>query len=344
MDLELTALLQSIKQKTNIDLTVYGAEGFVFTTAQTPLSFSEGPVAEITQKQGVTAFPIRFKKKDYTCVIAGEGEVSFNYAHLIASFVENVSDREKALTKQEELRNILLGDCNKTRIQKFVEKYGVAECGCFVLVFPASDRNEELIEFLHSYDENSAGIAILMDDSSCAFVKFADGEMQSVFRSPTEYANLLVSSLEIELNYTVNVGVGGEVLHFHEVALSYQEAATALRMAKAFTARGHVHTYREFLLVKMMEDVSKPKLKEYLNVLLTGDAASVLTDEDLMNTAEEFLANSLNLSETSRNLYMHRNTLMYRLDKIEKLTGLNIRNFDDAVSFRLITILNKILN
>ncbi|MGN0822616.1 MAG: PucR family transcriptional regulator, partial [Candidatus Gallimonas sp.] len=63
----------------------------------------------------------------------------------------------------------------------------------------------------------------------------------------------------------------------------------------------------------------------------------------MLGTAEEFLENSLNVSETSRNLYMHRNTLTYRLDKIERITGLNIRKFSDAVSFRVISILYKLI-
>ena len=75
----------------------------------------------------------------------------------------------------------------------------------------------------------------------------------------------------------------------------------------------------------------------------TNEAKELLKDEEMVNTAEEFLENSLNVSETSRNLYMHRNTLMYRLDKIERIMGLNLRKFSDAVTFRIITILNKLL-
>ena len=73
-------------------------------------------------------------------------------------------------------------------------------------------------------------------------------------------------------------------------------------------------------------------------------ADEVFEDQDMMETAERFLENSLNISETSRDLFMHRNTLMYRLDKIERITGLNIRKFSDAVTFRVITILYKLLN
>ena len=82
---------------------------------------------------------------------------------------------------------------------------------------------------------------------------------------------------------------------------------------------------------------------EYLSVLLDGEARELLKDEDLAGTAEEFLGNDLNVSETSRNLYMHRNTLMYRLDKLERMTGLNLRKFSDAVTFRVITILNRLV-
>ena len=63
----------------------------------------------------------------------------------------------------------------------------------------------------------------------------------------------------------------------------------------------------------------------------------------MLNTAEAFLQNNLNVSETSRLLYMHRNTLLYRLDKIEKATGLNVRQFADAVSFRVLTVMYKLL-
>ena len=99
-----------------------------------------------------------------------------------------------------------------------------------------------------------------------------------------------------------------------------------------------------YVLVKMLEEIPKFKLMEYLDILAPKEAKQVFSDEDMLSTAEEFLDSSLNVSETSRKLFMHRNTLMYRLDKIEKLTGLNIKNFPDAVTFRLITILIKLMN
>ena len=117
----------------------------------------------------------------------------------------------------------------------------------------------------------------------------------------------------------------------------------AIRYAETFSVRGKIHSYREFVLVKMVEELSSYKQEEYRSELMDSLAQEVFEDEELLATAEEFLLSDLNVSETSRNLYMHRNTLSYRLDKIEKSTGLNIRHFSDAVSFRVLSILYKLL-
>ena len=93
----------------------------------------------------------------------------------------------------------------------------------------------------------------------------------------------------------------------------------------------------------MLEDLPKYKLNEYLDSLMDFSTKEIFLDEEITSTAEEFIENSLNISETSRKLYLHRNTLTYRLDKIEKETGLNVRKFNDAVTFRLITILSKLV-
>ena len=91
----------------------------------------------------------------------------------------------------------------------------------------------------------------------------------------------------------------------------------------------------------MLEDLPKYKLAEYLGMLMDASAREIFNDKEMVNTAEEFLENGMNVSETSRKLYLHRNTLMYRLDKIEKATGLNIRKISDAITFKIITIILK---
>ena len=139
-------------------------------------------------------------------------------------------------------------------------------------------------------------------------------------------------------------GVGSIVRDLKDVATSYTGASNALRYADVFEINGNVHSYREFVLVKMLEDIPEGKLIEYFTDLTDESFKEIFEEEEMLNTAEAFLQSSLNVSETSRNLYMHRNTLLYRLDKIEKATGLNIRLFSDAVSFRVLTVLYRLLN
>jgi carbohydrate diacid regulator len=183
---------------------------------------------------------------------------------------------------------------------------------------------------------------VKIDDSQCAFIKYND-ETRWEYQSYTEYAEFLTQSVYEETGLNVKISIGGTVKSVYDLSSSYIQALTAYRMAQAIKSKGEVHSYKEYILIKMLEDLPKYKLNEYLEILMDASAREVFTDEEMINTAEEFLENSLNISETARNLYLHRNTLMYRLDKIEKLTGLNVRKFSDAVTFRLITILARLI-
>ena len=125
---------------------------------------------------------------------------------------------------------------------------------------------------------------------------------------------------------------------------SYAQAESALKISEALESKNNVHSYKEYMLYKIIEDLPPMMLMNYYNVLVDGDAKSIFSDPDMLGTAEKFLENNLNVSETARKLYMHRNTLTYRLDKIERATGLDIRNFSDAITFRLCGLLYKISN
>jgi carbohydrate diacid regulator len=139
------------------------------------------------------------------------------------------------------------------------------------------------------------------------------------------------------------IAIGSTVKGLGSLSLSYAQALSTQALQQTLGARGDVHTFKEFLLIKMLEDLPKYKLNENLDALMDSGAKEIFSDDEMLETAEEFLENSLNTSETSRKLYLHRNTLIYRLDKIERGTGLNIRKFSDAVTFRLITILSRLV-
>ena len=221
-------------------------------------------------------------------------------------------------------------------------KYAVKNTPCFVIALSAQKQTDDILSLIVQYGGNSSDTAVKLDEKNCALVKFV-GEEEDEYRSATDYADFLTQSLREELGVEVSAGVGSTVKTLKDIALSYSQASGALRYAAAFSSGSGVHSYKEYMLVKMLEEVPDFKLSEYHDELNADDAKDIFEDEEMLATAEEFLENSLNVSETSRKLYMHRNTLLYRLDKIEKATGLNIREFPDAVSFRVLTILYKLL-
>ncbi|HIU59510.1 MAG TPA: helix-turn-helix domain-containing protein [Candidatus Scatosoma pullistercoris] len=296
----------------------------------------------VTDDGECTFFRFLYKNTGYIGVIGGTGTQARAYAALLPAYIENRQEKEADLSKTEYLKRILFGECSSAGIYRYMTKFSVGKSACFALALSVPGQMEEVVSLISQYGGNSLDTVVALNRKNCVFVKFV-GEEESEYQSPADYAEFLAQSLREELGLETTVGVGSVVKSLKDIPLSYSQAAGALRYAEVFSSRGNVHSYREYLLVRMLEDVPESKLMEYLGEMTDEGAKEIFEDADMLNTAEEFLQSSLNVSETSRKLYMHRNTLLYRLDKIEKATGLNIRQFPDAVSFRVLTVLYRLL-
>lgn len=297
----------------------------------------------IWQEGEETRFSFSYKNDRYVGKLPMIGQTANSLSLLLVSYFENCEDAQAELSKSERLKSILLGETSSTGVYRFMSKYSVRSEACFALAVNVPRLMDETVSILSQYEENGADEVVKMSDTLCAIVKFVVPSEENEYHSATEYAEFVAQSLKEELGVDVSVGVGPTVRDLKEAATSYAQATSALRYAEVFGAKGKVHAYREFMLIKMLEDLSVQKLEEYLLQLTDDSAKEIFEDEEMLSTAEEFLQHNLNAAETSRNLYMHRNTLLYRLEKIEKATGLNIRQFSDAVSFRVLTILYKLL-
>ena len=228
-------------------------------------------------------------------------------------------------------------------VYKYAMKYSVREKTCFSIALRIDKHLDEALTLLEQYVGNSLDCVLKINENTCVLVRFVGEEMEE-YHSSADYAEFLVQLLKEELGVDALAGVGQMVRDLKDISVSYTGAENALRYADVFDVQGSVHSYREFILVQMLEAIPESRLEEFLSELSGERAKEVFGDEEMLSTAECFLQNSLNVSEASRKLYMHRNTLLYRLDKIERETGLNIRSFSDAVSFRVLTILHRLLN
>ena len=348
MDIEIIQAIGHLKEKIGKEIRVYSADenDFYSTKEAEVIERYSGKVTDtvFSEQNKKTYFSFKYNAVRYTGYIDGENEADKTIATLIGAFLENGASREPSDGKDYSLKSAVIGECSGIRLQKVISKFSIPDSRCTTLaVNVPSGKVEDVVNFMETFKSDERDICLATDDFTCAYVRFGSSAEDSEYRSLTDYANLLIQSLDEELGITVKVGIGSSVSGFSDCSVSYRQALTAMRMDGIFGSKSSVATYKEYVLVKMLEDMPKHKLQEFLDILEDQDAKSMFADGEMVATAKEFLHTSLNVSETSRNLYMHRNTLMYRLDKIERATGLDIRKFQDAMTFRLIMILHKLL-
>ncbi|MBQ8295489.1 MAG: helix-turn-helix domain-containing protein [Clostridia bacterium] len=335
---ELEKIVKSISEKLGVELTYYAEN-----TRPKNAPVCDRQFEGVADDGAYTYFRFLYKSVGYVGVLSGATAAEKNYAMLLPSYIEDFTEKEAELSKTDYLKRILLGECSSMGIYKYAMKYSVRNTPCFAIALRIPKLMKEALGVLEQYGGNSLDTAVQVSDEHCVLVKFVVGEEENEYRSSVDYAEFLTQSLREELGIEARAGVGQTVRELKDISSSYLGAENALRYADVFEIKGSVHSYREFLLVKMLEGIPESKLAEYLAELTDERCKEIFEDEEMLNTAEAFLQSSLNVSETSRNLYMHRNTLLYRLDKIEKATGLNIRSFSDAVSFRVLTVLYRLL-
>lgn len=343
MDKELKSFISEIQKSTDVSFSIYSESG-EFIAGEDFLKISLPIEEEIVSDKNAdqTVFAFVYKAKKFIGCIKGSEKAHKNYAYLISELAKNVHVKESGLTKQEFFKAVVFGEISHAQIYKYLKKFNINDQASYVMILGASeDYAKDVINIL-SNSGDGKDVVLAVDSDQIVFVKFVD-EDASEFQSPVEYAEFVKQMVYEETGTSIKIAIGGTVKAIQDINHSYNQANITYRMQNDLGVKGDVHSFKEFLLIKMLEDLPKYKLKESLDALMDAEAEEVFADEEMLVTAEEFLENSLNTSETSRKLYLHRNTLIYRLDKIERATGLNIRKFSDAVTFRLITILSRLV-
>ncbi len=156
-------------------------------------------------------------------------------------------------------------------------------------------------------------------------------------------ARSIVETVNSELMLQIYVGMGTPTDSINDIARSYSEAQIALEIGRVFEGDKYILSYDTLGIGRLIYQLPSKLCELFLDEIFKKESINVLDDETIQ-TIYKFFENNLNVSETSRQLFVHRNTLVYRLDKIERLTGLDLRNFDDAVIFKVAILVNKYLH
>ena len=177
-----------------------------------------------------------------------------------------------------------------------------------------------------------------VDEKSIIIVK--ELKDTDTFEDMNQTARMLVDMLNAEAMSQVRVSYGNPVNEIKSVSRSYKEAKMALEVGKIFYADKNVVPYNNLGIGRLIYQLPIPLCKMFVKEIFDGKSPDDF-DEETLTTINKFFENSLNVSETSRQLYIHRNTLVYRLDKLQKYTGLDLRVFEDAITFKIALMVVK---
>ncbi len=171
-----------------------------------------------------------------------------------------------------------------------------------------------------------------VDESSVILIKELDeGEDYAKLE---QVANTIVDMMSMEAMMNVRVAYGTIVKELKEVSKSYKEAKMALDVGKIFYAEKKVTAYNTLGIGRLIYQLPVNLCRIFIEEIFGSNVPSEL-DEETLTTINKFFENNLNVSETARQLYVHRNTLVYRIEKLEASTGLDIRTFEDALTFKI---------
>ena len=191
------------------------------------------------------------------------------------------------------------------------------------------------------FSDKLQDFVISINETDIAVVKQLAGEPE-----PEELERLARSmedTLRNELFIKTVIGIGTVVTHLRELADAYKEAQTAIDVGKVFDTEKSIINYENLGIGRLIYQLPTTLCEIFLSEVFKKNSIDSL-DQETLFTINKFFENNLNVSETSRKLFVHRNTLVYRLEKIKKLTGLDLRQFDHAIVFKVALMVRKYLS
>jgi carbohydrate diacid regulator len=155
-------------------------------------------------------------------------------------------------------------------------------------------------------------------------------------------AEMIENKLIDEIGVKAVIGIGTPARHLRELADRYKEALVSIEIGKVFNAEKTIINYESLGIGRLIYQLPTTLCEIFLSEVFKRSPIEAL-DQETLFTIDKFFENSLNVSETSRKLFVHRNTLVYRLEKIKKITGLDLREFDHAIIFKVALMVKKYL-
>ena len=340
----LQTTIEGLKGITRIDLCICDTEGKVLATTfpdaedyeSSILAFVDSP-ADSQVIQGYQFFKVFDEHQlEYILLAKGGSDDVYMVGKLAAFQIQSllVAYKER-FDKDNFIKNLLLDNLLLVDIYNRAKKLHI-ETNIKRVVFIIETQHEKDVNALETvrnlFAAKTKDFVTAVDEKNIILVKeVRDGE---TYEELEKTANTILDMLNTEAMTQVHVAFGTIVGEIKEVSRSYKEAKMALEVGKIFYPEATVNAYHTLGIGRLIHQLPVSLCDMFLQEVFDGKAVDQF-DEETLSTVNQFFQNNLNISETARQLYVHRNTLVYRLEKIQKLTGLDVRVFDDALTFKI---------
>ena len=211
----------------------------------------------------------------------------------------------------------------------------------FLLKVPEQNMSYALKTLKAMYTPAGSVFVVSVDTEGIAVVSEEPGA--EVTDQMSQMAYMISDMMNTEAMIPVRVSYGTPVWQLVNLSQSYKEAQLALEVGRIFYPDRRVISYDRLGIGRLIYQLPRSLCEMFLRETFDHDVFAELDDE-AMTTIRQFFANDLNISETARRLYIHRNTLVYRIEKMQKVTGLDIRKFDEAMTFKIAMMVHDYLN
>lgn len=283
-------------------------------------------------------------KPEFAVFVAGEDEAAQHYASILAISLGNLKQYyDEKYDKSNFIKNVLLdnilpGDVH-TKAHELNFGAGVLRVCLFVKIMSKTEDSAYNIIKTFFKDKNKDFIVSINEDEIAVVKEVEKGTTTAQIE---DFARSIIDTLMSEHYIQSCVGIGTIVKSIKDLAYSFKEAQVALEASKVFDSEKLIVSYENLGIARLVYQLPTTLCKIFLKEVFRNGSIESL-DQETLFTIQRFFENNLNISETSRKLFIHRNTLVYRLDKIKRLTALDLREFDDAIVFKIALMVRKYL-
>ncbi len=342
--------IDGMKSITRVDLCIMDTEGKTLATTMNntdnyePLiaAFAESP-ADSQVIQDYQFFKVYDDHQlEYILLAKGDSDDVYMVGKLATFQIQSllVAYKER-FDKDNFIKNLLLDNLLLVDIYNRAKKLHIdTEARRVVyLIETKMEKDMNALEIVRSlFAGKTKDFITAVDEKNIIIVK--ELKKSEGYESLMNTAKVIVDMLNSEAMSKVHVAYGTIVEEIKDISRSYKEAKMALDVGKIFYSDKKVVAYNNLGIGRLIYQLPMPLCKMFIREIFDGKSPDDF-DEETLTTINKFFENSLNVSETSRQLYIHRNTLVYRLDKLQKTSNLDLRVFEDAITFKIAMMVVK---